>query len=427
MSEQLFRPEVLKGRNSHSLGSVLIHQPLSYTLAALITSILIALVMAYAYHGTYTRKATVRGLLMPEQGLFRLVAPSNGQISVVDIREGQEVKAGQPLFKFVNAQVTRLGPTHALVREQLQHRLTLMQASADFSTARQGRELELIKQRLDAMDAESAQLERELALIMQREKLAETQHERIRKQAEIGFVSQSQLEQSESELLAIRQQKHSTQRSCATLERDRGAVQAAEEDIKARHQAQLTEAENALAALRQELAELEAQRESISIAPFAGTVTGVHVHEGSIIASGTLLASIIPDTAKLVAYLYAPEKSSGFLEIGQPVRIRFAAYPYQKYGMASGTVVNITQSPYALTELPPHVATAIQSETGSQTLYYRITTKLTKQGFDAIGKENPLRAGMLLEADIVQDTRRLYEWALEPIYSVTGKFINDAF
>ncbi|MFL4114118.1 hypothetical protein, partial [Pseudomonas aeruginosa] len=33
----------------------------------------------------------------------------------------------------------------------------------------------------------------------------------------------------------------------------------------------------------------------------------------------------------------------------------------------------------------------------------------------------PLQSGMLLDADILQDTRRLYEWVLEPLYSLTGK------
>ncbi len=36
-------------------------------------------------------------------------------------------------------------------------------------------------------------------------------------------------------------------------------------------------------------------------------------------------------------------------------------------------------------------------------------------------KARPLQSGMLLDADILQDTRRLYEWVLEPLYSLTGK------
>lgn len=421
MNESLFRPEVLLERSSHKLGRVLIHQPLGYTLAAIATCVMIALTATYAYFGTYTRKATVRGLLMPEQGLFRLVAPVSGQISEVNVHEGQDVTPGYPLFKLVNAELTRQGPTHALIETQLQQRLTLAQTSADFSRGRQERELELIRQRLEAMRAESTQLENELALTIQREKLATVQRDRIHRQADAGFASQARLEQAESEMLAIQQQKHALGRNRAALDRDRVALQATQEDIKARHQTQLFDAGNTLAALRQELASIEARRESISAAPFAGTVTGVHVQEGNITAAGTLLASVIPHAAELVAHIYAPEQKSGFLEVGQPVHIRFAAYPYQKYGMATGTVSKITQSPYALSELPPHVATAIQSEVSSSSLYYQVTIKLDQQIFSANGRNNPLRPGMILEADIVQDTRRLYEWVLEPIYSVTQK------
>jgi membrane fusion protein len=39
----------------------------------------------------------------------------------------------------------------------------------------------------------------------------------------------------------------------------------------------------------------------------------------------------------------------------------------------------------------------------------------------AYGKTHALKPGMIAEADIVQDTRRLWEWALEPIFSVSGR------
>lgn len=40
----------------------------------------------------------------------------------------------------------------------------------------------------------------------------------------------------------------------------------------------------------------------------------------------------------------------------------------------------------------------------------------------AYGKPQLLQSGMLLDADILQESRRLYEWVLEPLYSLTGKF-----
>ena len=52
---------------------------------------------------------------------------------------------------------------------------------------------------------------------------------------------------------------------------------------------------------------------------------------------------------------------------------------------------------------------------------YRITVELPRQSVTAYGKAYSLQAGMLLEADVLQDRRRLYEWVLEPLFSLTGK------
>ena len=52
---------------------------------------------------------------------------------------------------------------------------------------------------------------------------------------------------------------------------------------------------------------------------------------------------------------------------------------------------------------------------------YRISVDLAAQTVTAYGKPVPLQAGMLLDADILQETRRLYEWVLEPLFSLSGK------
>ncbi len=90
--------------------------------------------------------------------------------------------------------------------------------------------------------------------------------------------------------------------------------------------------------------------------------------------------------------------------------------------MASGFVTSVARSPYALSELPPHVASVVHSESQLQLLYYRVVVELDEQVLAVEGKRLSFKAGMVLEADIVQDTRRLYEWALEPIHTVAGKF-----
>lgn len=62
-----------------------------------------------------------------------------------------------------------------------------------------------------------------------------------------------------------------------------------------------------------------------------------------------------------------------------------------------------------------------ESNDPNQSLY-RVFVSLDHQDVLAYGNREPLRPGMQLEADIMGERRKLYEWLLEPLYSVTGKF-----
>ena len=43
------------------------------------------------------------------------------------------------------------------------------------------------------------------------------------------------------------------------------------------------------------------------------------------------------------------------------------------------------------------------------------------QAVTAYGNEEPLKPGMLLDADILGEKRRLIEWVFEPLYSLKGR------
>lgn len=52
---------------------------------------------------------------------------------------------------------------------------------------------------------------------------------------------------------------------------------------------------------------------------------------------------------------------------------------------------------------------------------YRIRLKLDRQSVQAYGKSMPLRSGMLVDASVLLEQRRLYEWVLEPLFSISGR------
>lgn len=83
--------------------------------------------------------------------------------------------------------------------------------------------------------------------------------------------------------------------------------------------------------------------------------------------------------------------------------------------------MNIASSPYSLQELPTHIASILQNTVVTQNQaqnFYKVTVAINSQHH---GHSQPLLPGMQLEADIKQDTRRVYEWILDPIYSVVRK------
>src|SRR5262245_59010909 len=97
MSQELFRRQVLEAWRTSWLGGISLAQPLGQWLLT-ITALLAALVIAlYLTFGSYTRRSTVPGRLVPTQGLATVLAPASGIVEQVQAAEGARVAAGQVL------------------------------------------------------------------------------------------------------------------------------------------------------------------------------------------------------------------------------------------------------------------------------------------------------------------------------------------
>lgn len=190
--------------------------------------------------------------------------------------------------------------------------------------------------------------------------------------------------------------------------------------LGARQANQQADIQRQLSALEQNLAESEAKRTLLVTAPETGIATAVLADIGQTVDSSRPLLSIVPADAPLQAELYAPSKSIGFIKPGDSVLIRYQAYPYQKFGQYQGRVRSISRTSVPFAELA-RMAGAVPGLAKDGEQLYRLQISLDKQMVTAYGQPRPLQSGMLLDADVLQDTRRLYEWVLEPLYSLTGK------
>lgn len=126
------------------------------------------------------------------------------------------------------------------------------------------------------------------------------------------------------------------------------------------------------------------------------------------------LLSLLPEDSELQAQLLVPSRAIGFVEPGNTVLLRYQAYPYQKFGHHIGRVLRVSRS-----AVNAGGSTSTGSGQASEP-YYRVLVALDAQTVTAYGKSEALRPGMLVEADILSERRKLYEWLLEPLYSLRG-------
>ena len=421
-SPALFRSEALAARHEQWLGTIRIAQPLGRHLAVVAALAIIALVLAFAIGGSYTRRATVPGFLEPAAGSLRLTAPAVGVVVEARATEGARVAAGDVLYTLSGDRRSASGLTEALIGDQLVMRRAALDADRRRSDDRHRSRTLAARERLTAIDAELARLQREATINRARAAIAARNVERFDALEKTGFVAPLQTQARVDDALVLAAQAENYERLRANLARERVGLASQIDESRLQAEGERADVERARAALEREAAENEARRTTVVTAPFAARVTGLSVRAGQWVGPGALLATLIPDDAPLEARLFATTRQVGFVAAGQRVRLRYAAFPYQKFGIGEGTVRLVEASPYAPQELPIQVAATLASSgLPPHEPVYRIVVTLDAQTLMTAGDAHALAAGMVFEADILQDRRRLYEWWLEPLFAMTER------
>ena len=252
-----------------------------------------------------------------------------------------------------------------------------------------------------------------------------------------GYVSAAQTQQKQEENIDLSTRLSNLQRNKIQLQTTQVSVQSEINTLANTLATELAQLNRAKAGLQQEIAENNNRHSSQITAPQAGMVTAITNQTGQNINGGQVLATIIPtvETSNanneqgqqaLEVHLYAPSKTAGFVSAGQQVLIRYNAYPYQKFGLQAGTVIDVSKTPFAPNELPQNLASTILSNAqqnilgfNSNEAVYRIKVQLKQQSIKAYGQVQAIKPGMTLEADVVQDRRKIWEWIIEPVLAVT--------
>ena len=411
-SRPLFRTEAVEAQRQQWLGGVQLVRPLALGWVTTgVVAVLVATTLFFAL-AHYTRKATVEGVLAPDLGLIRLVPSAAGTVVERRVSEGQRVKAGDVLFVLALDRVTLAVDAQLAVRRSLDDRRRSLAEAAQAQQVLARTRVAALDSRLRALDSELAQLDAESGLQRKRLALAEQALTRLRALQNDHFISPAQTQTKAEEVLGLGAAAQGLSRQRAALLRDKAEIEGDRRTVPLLAESAIGGLERDLAQTEREAAEQDAGQRLVVRAPQAGTVSNLLAEPGQSVTPASALAVLVPEGAHLQAQLYAPSSAIGFVQPEQEVRLRFEAFPYQKFGQQPGRVTAVSRTPLAPSEL---AALALQAEGAGSEPLFRITVAL--QGRATV----PLAAGMRLQADVLLDRRRLIEWLFEPLLGLGSR------
>jgi len=416
--------------------------PLGRKVLWLLAGMLVLLIL-WALVGRLDIVAVAEGKLIP-QSYLKIVQPSDaGIVKEILVREGETVHAGQILMRMDT--LISEADSKSIDADYQRKRLTLRRIDGELSgkpfaaeagdpaalAGEVGAQYRANRNALDAALAEErsrlVKARAELASAEQvKAKLGEIlphyreQDQAFEKLARDGFAGSIMASDKKRERIEkeqeLKTQDHligSAQASIAQSEKHLAQI---DSDYRRQLYTERNEIQGAFDKLAQEvtkqahrkdLLELKATQESV--------VKDLATHSvGTVVQPGTVLLTLVPKEETLRAEVWVSNEDIGFVRQGQPVKLKFAAFPFQKYGMVDGTVEHVS-------------ADSADGNTGNGAnpndkapgktppLLYKALVTLKAMRLEMDGERFLLSAGMQSNAEILLGTRTVAEYLLSPV------------
>ncbi len=401
---------------------------------------LIAFLLVWAMTGKLDIIAVAEGRLVPASYL-QIVQPSEaGIVREIVVREGERVSGGQVLMRMDTLAID--ADFEALMTEQSRRRAQLARIDAEIQDEALMRQeglseplfRESYRQFAANREALAAALSEERARMTraEQEKAAALQ-QRTRLLAVLPIYRQQEgaferlvAEGFAGELMASdkRRERIEREQELATQEHviasaDASIAQSREklaqiraDYLRALH-VERQEVQSALERIAQELVK-QAHRRHLSElrAPQDGAVKDLATRTvGTVVQPGTVMATLVPEDERLKAEVWLANEDIGFVRPGQTVKLKFATYRFQKFGMGEGVVELVSADAQSEEEARERGGFGQPS----QALRYKALITIENPYLELDGSRFALSPGMHSTAEILLGKRSVMEYLLSPI------------
>ncbi|SSP21046.1 protein secretion efflux system ABC transporter [Acinetobacter baumannii] len=416
----LFRKEVFESRKNRFVGNVIVSVPITFKMLALIFGLMGLALLIFIFSGEFTKKVRVSGQIMPNDGFVKIYSTRTSIVKDVYVKENDFVKVGQNLLHINNSFFLEDNKDlYDSISYESNQRIELFSKEiAKEKTIYENKKQNSIKE-LDYINKEISNANQLFYTTKYKLSVANDVYARYKIAHRNNAASLDEVQIKESQTLDLKNQLKQIESELDSLKENLRNKKFEILSLEQEHLKHLTKLQREGSEINQEKIQSQSNSDQILKSPVDGKISIINIEKGQTIELNKILMSIVPTNTKLVCFLYVPSNAIGFIKPNTEVSIRYFAFPYQKFGLAKAKVLSISETPIPYQDLNSLGLIPMQGITSNEPVYI-IKASLDKQTITAYGEEVNLKVGMLLEADIKLEKRKIYEWILEPLYTVTG-------
>jgi multidrug efflux pump subunit AcrA (membrane-fusion protein) len=370
---------------------------LAYVIIALFV---VAIMAALVVHVPET--VSGRFTLVPREGTDPVRALKEGVVSDVRVHEGDQVTRGAPIMVIHSAPLSdRSSELRTLTTQRRTDQERLRIAASQYETRKRADAAEDQRLRARLRFLEQLVASKQHRLVQTRQ-LADSALAGMRS-GSVARLDATRLDIEASTLaedvqIAIND-REDTRAAIARLARDVESRDLEYRETRRGLEESVETARIRIDGLQRDLVNLTDQGLMVP-SPCEGTILRLHVGAaGAIVREGEVLSEVACAGHRLEAEFALPQAGVPLVRPGQFVKLRFDAFPYQRYGVQVGTVRWLGSA----------------GMVGTDTTAFRALVDLHRDSIRVHGQERPLLAGMGGRADVVVGRRSLVSYAFEPI------------
>ncbi|WP_045422389.1 HlyD family secretion protein [Vibrio jasicida] len=417
-AKYLYRPEYFKAQQKKDEGQILLKTSFNQNIYLFFSLSVFVAIIVFITLGEYTRRETLIGLVSPLGGMVKVQANDTGYIEKLFIKEGDKVQALTPLYEIKTERFDDSGiGIKKRVLESIDNQYKIILERMQQEKQKVDFERQALIEDIDRLNSEIMTSQNVVDLSKRELSLTKKLTDKQKSLLKGKYLSELDYQKQQLDLIAKQSQVETYTLNLQRLEREKQNVVKNLSNLTLNLNIALKDLDKQLEAMKQSKMEFLYNGDSQVRSPINGVIASVLAEEGHSVTVGQPLLIIVPESEKAFVELYSPSRSIGFIKVGQNVRLRFDAFPYEKFGVQTGIVTSVSKSAVAPDMIDNR---RLINNIGVEGLY-KVKVKLSKPTITVYGREENLVSGMTVVGDIELDTRKIYEWILEPLYTIKGK------